>query len=190
MLPPSPAPHCHPLPSAPCLGGEGACSHPPSSKAFLPLHLHPSVGWGCSEHCRGLRLLAPCSLHAEASGCASSSLACGAGVCVLTPDGYSCSCHLGYMLHPSRLHCVGMLAPPLLPGVRRASRARAALRLGPVSPFLMLRDPCKVLVHSVVLLEEGYLEFLLLSTCPPIAQWGWLGTAGAARGDNLSSSLA
>eukprot|EP00076_Gallus_gallus_P021987 XP_015143163.2 latent-transforming growth factor beta-binding protein 2 isoform X2 [Gallus gallus] len=44
--------------------------------------------------------------HREASGCASSSLACGAGVCVLTPDGYSCSCHLGYTLHPSRLHCV------------------------------------------------------------------------------------
>uniref|UniRef100_A0A8C9LDU8 Latent-transforming growth factor beta-binding protein 1 n=1 Tax=Pavo cristatus TaxID=9049 RepID=A0A8C9LDU8_PAVCR len=66
----------------------------------------PLWGWGCSEHCRGLRPLALCSLHPGASGCASSSLACGAGVCVLTPDGYSCSCHLGYTLHPSRLHCI------------------------------------------------------------------------------------
>uniref|UniRef100_A0A8B9DJC9 Latent transforming growth factor beta binding protein 2 n=1 Tax=Anser cygnoides TaxID=8845 RepID=A0A8B9DJC9_ANSCY len=47
-----------------------------------------------------------CSLHPGASGCASSPLACGAGACVLTPDGYSCLCHPGYALHPSHLRCI------------------------------------------------------------------------------------
>uniref|UniRef100_A0A8C3GV36 Latent-transforming growth factor beta-binding protein 1 n=1 Tax=Corvus moneduloides TaxID=1196302 RepID=A0A8C3GV36_CORMO len=42
-----------------------------------------------------------------AIGCASSPLSCGAGACVLTPEGYSCLCHPGYTLDPSRLHCIG-----------------------------------------------------------------------------------
>uniref|UniRef100_A0A8C3Q1V5 Latent-transforming growth factor beta-binding protein 1 n=1 Tax=Chrysolophus pictus TaxID=9089 RepID=A0A8C3Q1V5_CHRPC len=85
-----------------------ALPHPDISAGVgLPPSSSPPLwGWGCSEHCRGLQPLDACSLHPGASGCASSSLACGAGVCVLTPDGYSCSCHLGYMLHPSRLHCI------------------------------------------------------------------------------------
>lgn len=185
MLRPSP---CSPLPPTTIctlLSRGGACSHPHLPRPPTLFISTPLWGWGCGEHCRRLQPLTACSLHPGASGCASSSLACGAGVCVLTPDGYSCSCHPGYTLHPSRLHCIGMLAPPLLPRVRRASGARAALRLGPVSPFLLLRDPCKV--HSVVLLEEGSLAFLLLSFCPATAQWGWLGTA---HGDNLSSLLA
>uniref|UniRef100_A0A8C3DKS7 Latent-transforming growth factor beta-binding protein 1 n=1 Tax=Corvus moneduloides TaxID=1196302 RepID=A0A8C3DKS7_CORMO len=41
-----------------------------------------------------------------ACGCASSPLSCGAGACVLTPEGYSCLCHPGYTLDPSRLHCI------------------------------------------------------------------------------------
>uniref|UniRef100_A0A8B9ZHG4 Latent-transforming growth factor beta-binding protein 1 n=1 Tax=Anas platyrhynchos TaxID=8839 RepID=A0A8B9ZHG4_ANAPL len=40
------------------------------------------------------------SLHPGASGCASSPLACGAGTCVLTPDGYTCLCHPGYAVAP------------------------------------------------------------------------------------------
>uniref|UniRef100_A0A8D2M4D1 Latent-transforming growth factor beta-binding protein 1 n=1 Tax=Zonotrichia albicollis TaxID=44394 RepID=A0A8D2M4D1_ZONAL len=47
-----------------------------------------------------------CSLFAGVSGCASSPLSCGAGACVLTPEGYSCLCHPGYTLDPSRLHCI------------------------------------------------------------------------------------
>uniref|UniRef100_A0A8C3DN51 Latent-transforming growth factor beta-binding protein 1 n=1 Tax=Corvus moneduloides TaxID=1196302 RepID=A0A8C3DN51_CORMO len=47
-----------------------------------------------------------CSLLAGVSGCASSPLSCGAGACVLTPEGYSCLCHPGYTLDPSRLHCI------------------------------------------------------------------------------------
>uniref|UniRef100_U3J6C1 Latent transforming growth factor beta binding protein 2 n=1 Tax=Anas platyrhynchos platyrhynchos TaxID=8840 RepID=U3J6C1_ANAPP len=46
------------------------------------------------------------SLHPGASGCASSPLACGAGTCVLTPDGYTCLCHPGYALHPGHLRCM------------------------------------------------------------------------------------
>ncbi|XP_051477297.1 latent-transforming growth factor beta-binding protein 2 isoform X3 [Apus apus] len=42
----------------------------------------------------------------EASGCAFSPLSCGAGACVLTPEGYSCLCHPGYMLDPSHLLCI------------------------------------------------------------------------------------
>uniref|UniRef100_A0A8B9QFD1 Latent transforming growth factor beta binding protein 2 n=1 Tax=Apteryx owenii TaxID=8824 RepID=A0A8B9QFD1_APTOW len=38
--------------------------------------------------------------------CSSSPLSCGAGACVLTLDGYSCLCHPGYQLHPSRLSCL------------------------------------------------------------------------------------
>ncbi|XP_064316447.1 latent-transforming growth factor beta-binding protein 2 isoform X5 [Phalacrocorax carbo] len=38
--------------------------------------------------------------------CASSPLFCGAGACVLTPEGYSCLCHPGYTLDPSRLRCI------------------------------------------------------------------------------------
>uniref|UniRef100_A0A8B9I450 Latent-transforming growth factor beta-binding protein 1 n=1 Tax=Anser brachyrhynchus TaxID=132585 RepID=A0A8B9I450_9AVES len=60
-----------------------------------------------AERCRGLvQPPALCSLHPGASGCASSPLACGAGACVLTPDGYSCLCHPGYALHPSHLRCI------------------------------------------------------------------------------------
>ncbi|OWK64160.1 Latent-transforming growth factor beta-binding protein 2 [Lonchura striata] len=43
---------------------------------------------------------------AGVSGCASSPLSCGAGACVLTPEGYSCLCHPGYTLGSSRLHCI------------------------------------------------------------------------------------
>lgn len=55
----------------------------------------------------------PCSLLPGVSSCASSPLSCGAGACVLTPEGYSCLCHPGYTLDPSRLRCTGRLAPPL-----------------------------------------------------------------------------
>ncbi|XP_068048939.1 latent-transforming growth factor beta-binding protein 2 isoform X4 [Anomalospiza imberbis] len=49
---------------------------------------------------------APTQVPAGVSGCASSPLSCGAGACVLTPEGYSCLCHPGYTLDPSRLHCI------------------------------------------------------------------------------------
>ncbi|XP_037994049.1 latent-transforming growth factor beta-binding protein 2 isoform X2 [Motacilla alba alba] len=49
---------------------------------------------------------APTQVPAGVSGCASSPLSCGAGACVLTPQGYSCLCHPGYTLDPSRLHCI------------------------------------------------------------------------------------
>ncbi|KAM3671481.1 latent-transforming growth factor beta-binding protein 2 isoform 4-T4 [Ammospiza maritima maritima] len=49
---------------------------------------------------------APTQVPAGISGCASSPLSCGAGACVLTPEGYSCLCHPGYTLDPSRLHCI------------------------------------------------------------------------------------
>ncbi|KAI1237728.1 hypothetical protein IHE44_0013814 [Lamprotornis superbus] len=51
-------------------------------------------------------LPALCSVLAGVSGCASSPLSCGAGTCVLTPEGYSCLCHPGYTLDPSRLNCI------------------------------------------------------------------------------------
>ncbi|XP_014745837.1 PREDICTED: latent-transforming growth factor beta-binding protein 2 isoform X2 [Sturnus vulgaris] len=49
---------------------------------------------------------APTQVPAGVSGCASSPLSCGAGTCVLTPEGYSCLCHPGYTLDPSRLNCI------------------------------------------------------------------------------------
>uniref|UniRef100_A0A8C3GV99 Latent transforming growth factor beta binding protein 2 n=1 Tax=Corvus moneduloides TaxID=1196302 RepID=A0A8C3GV99_CORMO len=62
---------------------------------------------GSSISCTVLVLLPTlCSLLAGVSGCASSPLSCGAGACVLTPEGYSCLCHPGYTLDPSRLHCI------------------------------------------------------------------------------------
>uniref|UniRef100_A0A8B9FUM0 Latent-transforming growth factor beta-binding protein 1 n=1 Tax=Amazona collaria TaxID=241587 RepID=A0A8B9FUM0_9PSIT len=41
----------------------------------------------------------------KAGSCASSPLSCGAGACVLTPEGYRCLCHPGYMLDPRHHHC-------------------------------------------------------------------------------------
>ncbi|NXH10293.1 LTBP2 protein, partial [Bucco capensis] len=82
--------------------------------------------WGCRDaetwwlssevkdivlKCKTLRaflVLPPtlCFLLPEVSSCASSPLFCGAGTCVLTPEGYSCLCHPGYTLDPSHLRCI------------------------------------------------------------------------------------
>uniref|UniRef100_A0A8B9DGC2 Latent-transforming growth factor beta-binding protein 1 n=1 Tax=Anser cygnoides TaxID=8845 RepID=A0A8B9DGC2_ANSCY len=95
--------------TAPAEGRSTTC--PAARPAWLQLG---TQGWPTlspplcgAEHCRGLvQPPALCSLHPGASGCASSPLACGAGACVLTPDGYSCLCHPGYALHPSHLRCI------------------------------------------------------------------------------------
>uniref|UniRef100_A0A8C0ZHM1 Latent-transforming growth factor beta-binding protein 1 n=1 Tax=Cyanistes caeruleus TaxID=156563 RepID=A0A8C0ZHM1_CYACU len=62
--------------------------------------------WGHRADIRMVLLPTLCSLLAGVSGCASSPLSCGAGACVLTPEGYSCLCHPGYTLDASRLHCI------------------------------------------------------------------------------------
>uniref|UniRef100_A0A8C0VBN8 Latent-transforming growth factor beta-binding protein 1 n=1 Tax=Cyanistes caeruleus TaxID=156563 RepID=A0A8C0VBN8_CYACU len=88
--------------------------------SILEAFLHPgtsarqgSVGstqlvrcWGHRADIRMVLLPTLCSLLAGVSGCASSPLSCGAGACVLTPEGYSCLCHPGYTLDASRLHCI------------------------------------------------------------------------------------
>uniref|UniRef100_A0A8C9N739 Latent-transforming growth factor beta-binding protein 1 n=1 Tax=Serinus canaria TaxID=9135 RepID=A0A8C9N739_SERCA len=80
--------------------------------SILETFLHPGTSArqgsvGSAIPCTPLVLLPTLrSLFAGVRGCASSPLSCGAGACVLTPEGYSCLCHPGYTLDPSRLHCV------------------------------------------------------------------------------------
>lgn len=104
----------------------------------------------------------PCSLLPGVSGCASSSLSCGAGACVPSAEGYSCLCNPGYTLDPSRLHCIGRLASPLPAGPRRT-------------------------VWSFRFLGGGFLA-ALLSPCPPAAPRAGRKLAGSCCGDCLSLS--
>lgn len=91
----------------------------------------------------------PCSPLPAVGSCASSPLSCGAGACVLTLEGYRCLCHPGYTLDPSRLHCIGRLAPPLPAGLQWT-------------------------IWSFRVLGEGFLA-ALLSPCPLAATAGLAG---------------
>lgn len=102
----------HGLLCPPCCPGGAGCL---KERSRLSITLQqgkkqPGMVLGTLDSMHPLVLLPTlCSLLTGVTGCASSPLSCGAGACVLTPEGYSCLCHPGYTLDPSGLHCVGRL---------------------------------------------------------------------------------
>uniref|UniRef100_A0A663DVE4 Latent-transforming growth factor beta-binding protein 1 n=1 Tax=Aquila chrysaetos chrysaetos TaxID=223781 RepID=A0A663DVE4_AQUCH len=91
--------------------GEGSVGRDPGCAPTPPLAAMGLPGGDVEKECQTQCTLlvlppTPCSLLPGFGSCASSPLSCGAGTCVLTPEGYRCLCHPGYTLDPSRLHCI------------------------------------------------------------------------------------